>query len=230
MIADIHGCSSTIVSNERSASEENTIFHGLPVNHQYSKGIRFERGFREYVASYLPGSASYYSIIRPLYDLQVSALFARLAPNHLSSFRSCNVGQKADRWCGACPKCAFVGITLAPFLSYDRRVEIFGGDLFQSPTILGALEELTGIRDHKPLECVGTLAESRDALVLTLDHYDREGRSAPAGLTTIAHALDSRRELPNFEAAAATLRAWSDEHELPRDYAEKLNALLRETL
>lgn len=228
MIAHIHNCSSTIVSNERSASEENTIFHGLPINHQYSKGIRFERRFRDYVAQYLPGSASYYSIIRPLYDLQVSALFSGLAPRHLSSFRSCNVGQKADRWCGSCPKCAFVGITLAPFLPYDRWVEIFGGNLFENPSIIGALEELTGIRDHKPLECVGTLSESRDALVLTLARYEREGRAAPAGLATIASTLASRRELPTLKAAAQTLQAWSADHELPRDYADKLKALLSE--
>lgn len=228
LIAEINGCSSTIVSNERSASEENTIFHGLPVNHQYSKSIRFERRFKDYVARYLPGSASYYSIIRPLYDLQVSALFSRLAPKHLSSFRSCNVGQKADRWCGSCPKCAFVGITLAPFLSHERWVEIFGGDLFQSPPIIGALEELTGTRDHKPLECVGTLAESRDALVLTLARYEREGRAAPAGLGTIARTLASRSELPTAEAARETLRAWCDDHEIPRDYAGKLKTLLSE--
>ncbi len=228
MVADIHGCSSVIVSNERSASEENTIFHGLPVNHQYSKGIRFERRFREYVAQYLPGCSSYYSVIRPLYDLQVSALFARLAPQHLSSFRSCNVGQKDDRWCGACPKCAFVCITLAPFLSRERRVEIFGGEIFDAPAIVGALEELTGVRDHKPLECVGTLGESRDALVLTLARFEQEGHIPPTGLTSIAATLAERGELPSLEVARATLQAWSDEHELPPSYAQKLRALLSE--
>ena len=78
MIADMHSCSSVIVSNERSASEENTIFHGLPINHQYSKGLRFERRFREYASQQFPGSAQYFSLIRPLYDLQVSGLFAKL--------------------------------------------------------------------------------------------------------------------------------------------------------
>jgi UDP-N-acetyl-alpha-D-muramoyl-L-alanyl-L-glutamate epimerase len=228
MIADINGCSSVIVSNERSASEENTIFHGLPVNHQYSKGLRFERRFREYVAANLPGSASYYSIIRPLYDLQVSALFSRCAPQHLSSFRSCNVGQRGDRWCGACPKCAFVCITLAPFLPREERMKIFGGDLFETPAIVRALEELTGIRDHKPLECVGTLAESRDALVLTLARYERDGITPPSGLLSIAQALRNRGELPTLAAAQATLTAWTDEHELPPLYAEKLRALLSE--
>ncbi len=228
MVADMHECASVIVSNERSASEENTTFHGLPINHQYSKGLRFERRFREYAATQFAGSAHYFSLIRPLYDVQVSGLFANLGAKHLSSFRSCNVGQREDRWCGTCPKCAFVYLTLAPFTSVDQRVAIFGRDLFQVPEILGALEELTGVRDHKPLECVGTLGESRDALVLSLARYTREGLEAPSGLVKIAAALSSQALLPSLPSAQETLTAWTDEHNLPRDYADKLRNLLQE--
>jgi hypothetical protein len=228
MIAEMRGLSSVIVSNERSASEENTIFHGLAINHQYSKGIRFERRFRAYAAEHFPGCASYYSIIRPLYDLQVSGLFARLASRHLHSFRSCNVGQRDDRWCGRCPKCAFVCLTIAPFTSADHRASIFGRDLFETPEILSAIEELTGVRDHKPLECVGTLGESRDALVLTLARYDREGTPSPAGLKEIAQKLKEQNALPTLDAARATLSAWSADHELPEGYAQRLQSLLKE--
>lgn len=230
MIADIHGLGSVIVSNERSASEENAIFHGLAVNHQYSKGIRFERRFREYAARELPGSASYYSIIRPLYDLQVSGLFARLAPSHLASFRSCNVGQKEDKWCGRCPKCAFVGLTLAPFVSRETHEKIFGARLFENREILGAIEELTGLRAHKPFECVGTLGESRDAVVLTLVRYENAQELTPHGLVEISSALASKGMLPSLEQARATLLAWNDEHELPPAYALSLQSLLREVL
>jgi hypothetical protein len=228
MIADMHSCSSVIVSNERSASEENTVFHGLPINHQYSKGLRFEQRFRDYAAEQFAGSAHYYSLIRPLYDLQVSGLFATLGKNHLNSFRSCNVGQRADRWCGTCPKCAFVYLTLAPFTSAEQRVAIFGRDLFEVPEILVAIEELTGVRAHKPLECVGTLGESRDALVLTLARYEREGLQAPQGLSKIATTLSSQELLPAVTSAQATLTSWTDEHNLPSAYAEKLRGLLKE--
>ena len=228
MVAEMRGLDSVIVSNERSASEENTIFHGLAINHQYSKGIRFERRFRAYAADHFPGCASYYSIIRPLYDLQVSGLFARLAPHHLHSFRSCNVGQRDDRWCGKCPKCAFVCLTIAPFTSPDERAAIFGSDLFEVSEILSGIEELTGVRDHKPLECVGTLGESRDALVLTLARYQREGDPIPAGLEAIANKLTDRNLLPSLGHARATLTAWSDDHELPKVYAQRLRDLLRE--
>jgi hypothetical protein len=228
MIAEMHNLGSVVVSNERSASEENTVFHGLPINHQYSKGIRFERRFRAYAAEHFPGSASYYSIIRPLYDLQVSGLFAKLAPHHLRSFRSCNVGQRDDRWCGRCPKCAFVSLTLAPFISANERASIFGTELFEVPEILSAIEELTGVRDHKPLECVGTLGESRDALVLTLDQYAREGITAPPGLVAIGAQLRQKASLPTLERARATLAEWSNDHELPFEYSKELKTLLRE--
>lgn len=228
MIADSRGLSSVIVANERSASEENAIFHGLPVNHQYSKGIRFERRFKEYARHELRASASYYSLIRPLYDLQVSGLFARVAPNHLLSFRSCNVGQREDRWCGRCPKCAFVCLTIAPFVSLEKRKDIFGAELFERTEILEAIEELTGVRNHKPFECVGTLGESRDALVLTLAKYEKENRKAPQGLRDIAQTLSSQGTLPSLSSASATLQAWTDDHELPSEYALKLRSLLSE--
>lgn len=228
MIADMRGCSSVIVSNERSASEENTIFHGLPINHQYSKGLRFEGLFRAYAARQFPGCAHYFSLIRPLYDLQVSGLFAHLGAKHLSSFRSCNVGQRADRWCGRCPKCAFVYLTLAPFTSVEERIGIFGQELFEVPEICASIEELTGIRDHKPLECVGTLGESRDALVLTLARYERAGVRAPQGLTTIAKTLSQEGLLPTVASAQQTLTAWTDDHNLPPTYAAKLRDLLKE--
>jgi len=228
MIAEMHDLGSVIVSNERSASEENTVFHGLPINHQYSKGLRFERRFRTYAAEHFPGCASYYSIIRPLYDLQVSGLFAQIGANHLHSFRSCNVGQREDRWCGRCPKCAFVSLTIAPFVSPSHRTSIFGRELLDVPEILVAIEELTGVRNHKPLECVGTVGESRDALVLTLARYKQEGLAPPAELETIAITLQHRGTLPTLAQAHATLTAWSDDHELPGEYARRLRLLLTE--
>lgn len=228
MVAKKHGLGSVIVSNERSASEENAIFHGLAVNHQYSKGERFERRFREYVSRELPGSASYFSLIRPLYDLQVSALFATQAQRHLRSFRSCNVGQREDRWCGECPKCAFVALTIAPFMTSNEHASIFGGDILQRERILSSIEELTGLRDHKPFECVGTLGESRDALVLTLERYQRESERVPEGLESIAKRLQEQGALPTLEDARATLSAWTENHQVPSMYAEWLRTMIRE--
>jgi len=226
MIADIRGLGSVIVSNEQSANEGNATFHGLTVNHPYSKGLRFERRFREYAARELPGCASYYSLIRPLFDLQVSALFARMGEAHLLSFRSCNVGQREDRWCGECPKCAFVGLTLAPFISVQKHHDIFGTNLFSRSEIIHCVEELTGVRDHKPFECVGTVSESRDALVLTLDRFSTEKLECPKGLSEVALALSARGHLPSLDQARATLRAWSDDHELPTPYATALRAIV----
>jgi len=38
-----------VLSNEKSADEENTIWNGLKINHQYSKSGEFEKDFRKYV-------------------------------------------------------------------------------------------------------------------------------------------------------------------------------------
>ena len=106
----------------------------------------------------------------------------------------------------------------------------FGNDLFEVPEVLSAIEELTGVRDHKPLECVGTLGESRDALVLTLARYEREGEGEPipAGLEAIAKKLRDQNLLPSLHNARKTLTAWSDDHELPKEYAHRLQSLLKE--
>lgn len=129
----LHDYKNIIVSNERSAGEENIIFHGLAVNHQYSKSIRFEKLFREYCQKYLSNNIQCFSFLRPLYDLQVSLLFAEHPEQHLL-FRSCNVNQKKDSWCGACAKCAFVYLTLSPFLPYEKLINIFGGGLLYKST------------------------------------------------------------------------------------------------
>jgi len=226
MVAEIRGLGSVIVSNEQSANEGNAVFHGLTVNHQYSKGLRFERQFREYIGRELAGGATYYSLIRPLFDLQVSALFAHVAPHHLSSFRSCNVGQREDRWCARCPKCAFVGLTLAPFIPHTRHADIFGAGFFNSPQIIQHIEELTGLRKHKPFECVGTVSESRDALVLTLERYEQERIPTPAGLSIIEKALAAQGHLPTLQQARSTLQSWCDDHELPLKYAQTLRSLI----
>jgi hypothetical protein len=123
-----------------------------------------------------------------------------------------------------------VGLTLAPFVSREVHEKIFRTSLFENKEIIGAIEELTGLRDHKPFECVGTLGESRDAVVLTLAQYEDAKESTPRGLVDIASALSSKGLLPTVEQARATLRAWNDDHELPPTYGRSLQSLLREVL
>src|SRR5204863_10132709 len=101
-----------VFSNERSADAPSFWSHGLPVNHQYSKGLAAERRLRNVLAEVTPELA-YYSLLRPLSELQIAGLFARLEAFQ-PVFTSCNAafrleeGRRVGRWCGQCPKCRFV--------------------------------------------------------------------------------------------------------------------------
>ena len=70
-------------------------------------------------------------------------------------------------WCGKCPKCLFVFMCLAAFLSKKEVLGIFGKNLFEDEDLFPLFKELIGIRNFKPLECVGTPDEVKIALDLT---------------------------------------------------------------
>lgn len=156
-VAVLHGYEHVIVSNEASASDGNVMFHGVEINHQYSKSFRFETMFRDYVKKYLTNKHAYFSFLRPLNELQISRLFSRF-PKYFSSFRSCNVGSKTDSWCGKCPKCAFVYLSLSPFMSSAQLLAIFG----TSPETAKFIQEMRA--GKKPFECVGTRKEVEQVL------------------------------------------------------------------
>ncbi|RLD56045.1 MAG: hypothetical protein DRJ05_11950, partial [Bacteroidetes bacterium] len=173
--ATLGGFKHIALSNEASANEATEIESG--VNHQYSKSLEFEEDFRWYVKNYISADLNYFSFLRPLSELQIAKLFSGF-PKYFPVFKSCNVGSKTDIWCGACPKCLFVNIILSPFISLQQRVAVFGKDLFEDMQLKKYLDELTGISDVKPFECVGTLDEVNLALAATIKKYD--GNKLPA--------------------------------------------------
>lgn len=156
------------LSNEDSANENNV--DGDDINHQYSKTIEFENDFREYAEKYLKGNVYYFSMLRPISELQIAMLFSKL-PKYHKKFKSCNVGskQKPWVWCGSCPKCLFVYTILSPFLYKDDLVDIFGKDLFEDKSLLKTFIELCGYGETKPFECVGTYKEIKYAITKTIE-------------------------------------------------------------
>lgn len=156
-VAVLRGYENIIVSNESSANEGNLIFRGLEVNHQYSKSFSFEKKFRAYVSKYLTQKHQYFSLLRPLNELQIAKFFSTL-PQYFFSFRSCNTGSKTDSWCGKCAKCAFVYLTLAPFIPREQLLAIFG----TKPETRKFIQEMR--EGRKPFECVGTKEEVEQAL------------------------------------------------------------------
>jgi len=221
----LHRYKNIVVANDRSADEENVIFRHLKVNHQYSKGFRFERLFQDYCQRYLTAKVQYFSFLRPLYEIQISQLFASYPQYHLS-FRSCNLGQKENSWCGHCPKCAFVYLSLFPFLPFEKMMAIFGEDYYRKAEIKPFVYDLVGLGKRKPFECVGTKKESILAVALALRQYRTAGRQIPPLLLS----LEKKLKLGDLNLVCLLedeiQKGWNDKHFLPPKYSKLLKKSL----
>lgn len=198
LCAVAHGHDRVIMSNEHSASEPTGLSaNGVPVNHQWSKGLEFERGFRALLAEAVTG-VDYYSALRSYSELWVSRQFAELTDFHLA-FRSCNkgfyvdAGSRLSTWCGRCDKCCFIDLILAPYVSAEELDAIFRGrEPLENPGLEGEFRSLLGEPGlDKPLECVGDEGECRTAVRLAAARPDRAGNALLARLD--AHLDDLAR-------------------------------------
>ena len=178
LIATLTGKKHVALSNESSANESNV--EGEKINHQYSKSFEFEQDFRDYANKYLKTNVEYFSMLRPLNELQIAMLFAR-NENYHTIFRSCNVGSKSVpwEWCGNCPKCLFVYVILSPFLYKEKLINIFKQDLFEKQELLNTFIELCGYGKTKPFECVGTYEEVNFAITKTIRNLENENIKLP---------------------------------------------------
>jgi hypothetical protein len=158
------------LSNENSADEGNLVFNNEIVNHQYSKSFDFEKKFTQYIQSFITDQTQYFSFLRPLKELQIARLFAKYKKYH-ALFKSCNIGQKKDIWCGECSKCLFVWVILSPWLSTSEMAKIFGKNIWCDLQLLETLKQLAGVVGNKPFECVGTITEVRTALAMSIKKY-----------------------------------------------------------
>ncbi len=160
-----------VLSNEGSANEETVI--GTNVNHQYSKTYEFENDFYNYTKKYFKIDIKYFSLLRPIKEIQIAYLFSKYTKYH-KVFRSCNLGSKKSpwEWCCNCPKCLFVYIILACFLEKDKMIEIFGEDLLDRKDLEEYFLELIGQKDTKPFECIGTIDEVKFAMNKISGRYD----------------------------------------------------------
>lgn len=156
-----------VAANERSASFGNLIHEGFEVNHQYTKSFDFEWRFQRYVREHLLGEISYFSLLRPLYEVQIAKIFTGF-PEYFSGFMSCNHGVRSGRWCASCPKCGFLFVMLSAFLDPPQVREIFVGDPLRSESLRRWVGVLTAAPE-RPFDCVGTLEEVRLALALAAD-------------------------------------------------------------
>lgn len=212
--AYLQGLRYIALSNESSANESTVV--GSFVNHQYSKSYEFEQDFMEYIHSFLETEIRYFSLLRPLSELQIASLFAKYTKYH-KAFRSCNAGSKKGIWCCNCPKCLFVYIILSSFLSEEEKVAIFGENLLDNPQNEKYFRELTGLDENKPFECVGTRSE----VVMSLKKYLEKCRSASADGKQNHVALLPEKYADWLMAQPGdvdvALTEWNDLHNVPEE-------------
>ena len=224
LAAVLHGVDQVVFSNERSASYGSMIEGTGEVNHQWSKGWEFERGFGEYVHRHVAAGLHYYSLLRPLSELAVARQFAK-SDRYDAHFSSCNrnfhiLGERpANRWCGACPKCHFVFLALAPFMSKPRLVGILGRNLLDDLAQADGYDALLEFQDHKPFECVGEGRESRAAMAALVQRPEwREDALVRRFEREILPQLDAA------ELALGPLLAVDEDHRIPAPLWERLRA------
>lgn len=166
----ISGREYVVLSNESSANECTDEKTGA--NHQYSKSLEFELDFVKYTEKYITSFIKYFSLLRGMRELDIAKMFS-LHKKYHKIFRSCNVGSKngENYWCGKCPKCLFVYIIFAPFLTEEEMKDIFGKNLLDDTELKMYFRQLTGLEKTKPFECVGTREEVNEALSMIKEKY-----------------------------------------------------------
>ena len=221
----LYGYSVIGIANEKSSDEGNIPYENRVINHQYSKSSEFESSFNEYLRKFLLADAVYLSLVRPLYELQIGRIFARIHSLH-GVVSSCNRLQAAGKWCGECPKCLSVFVTTYPFVDPEVLSNIFGGrDFFSNPECAQILGSLVGLGEHKPFECVATIDETACALALCVETAERRNISLPPGLQYAKDVL-----LPLFpEAARHALSQFNDGSCLDR-LPDRIEAVLAQEL
>ena len=225
LFALLCGRPAVIASNESSASVGNATWHGIDVNHQWSKSLEFERMFRRWLHGQIEGGPDYFSLLRPLTELRIVKAFAT-HPDYFEAVTSCNAnfrqsGPASRRFCLSCAKCVFVSLMARPWLDDAAYHALFGGDPLADPGNLHVVEQLMGARGVKPFECVGTPEETVAAIHLAATH----GRKLPHGIMTAFAGLVLSQPV-DLDAMASRALARSDDHDLSAKRVAQLDDYL----
>ncbi len=167
-----------IVSNEHSSNFGNLNYKGEIINHQWSKSFEFESLFKEYIDNVTSKDVSYFSFLRPFYEIRIVKMFSKLK-KYFPLFSSCNNNfkinnQNTSLWCGQCAKCIFVFTLLSAYLSKKELLDIFKKNLYQDENLLSLFKDVLGFGNIKPFDCVGTFQEAETSLFLAKDKFKND--------------------------------------------------------
>jgi len=175
----LYGYSDFIVSNEYSSNFGSLRYKGMEINHQWSKSFDFEKLFQDYVKNFLTPNVSYFSLLRPFYEIRIVKLFSTYK-RYFPHFSSCNQNFTMQRqtsgglWCGKCPKCVFVFTMLSAYLSKKELLNIFKKNLYEDKELLPLFKDVLGFGMMKPFDCVGTFEEAQSALYLAKKKFKND--------------------------------------------------------
>lgn len=218
LVAGLFKFKHIVVSNERSADEANLEYLNHQINHQYSKTFQFEKKFKQYQQKYLTSSIKYFSLARPLWEIQISKIFTQF-PQYFSSFLSCNQGQKQNQWCCQCPKCLSSFILFYPFLD-SKTTQIFSKNLYKDFSLKPLLLKLTQKDKIKPFECVATREEIIIGLYLSLK---KTNHNFPLLSFAQKNILNNQKNLQ--VRADKLLKSWGNDQLISKDIIKILKEL-----
>ncbi len=221
LTAIVYGKRYICLSNEASANE--STIKDSKVNHQYSKTYEFEEDFKSYMDTYITKEIHYFSLLRPLSELQIAGIFSSL-PQYHAVFRSCNVGQKTETWCGHCAKCLFVGIMMSAFLDDEHVSSIFHRDMLNDPDMRTLFEQLTGMLDDKPFECVGTRDEVNIAVCMSIEHHELAQQELPL----LYAEYKATKYFEFYKDRPRGLDHWNNDNLVPEEYQKLIRQRLEE--
>ncbi|TAK05348.1 hypothetical protein EPO33_05295 [Patescibacteria group bacterium] len=188
-----------IVGNEVSSNAGNLTWRGEMINHQWSKSAEFEALLQDYTRRFISPDVTYFSLLRQFYEIRVVEQFSK-HPRYFRLFTSCNRSFRVHKerpgtlWCGACPKCAYVFLILAPFLPKKTLIGIFGKDLLADAALLPLYADVLGFGTAKPFDCVGTFEEAQAALFLAAKTFPRAA-AVNAYLRKVAKPAEKVRQV-----------------------------------
>jgi len=210
LAALISGKEYAVLANEYSANEANLTIDGVSVNHQYTKSFPVEQKLARLIDATGLG-VTYFSILRPLYDLQIMAIFIHF-PRYFSAFISCNRQAFEGKWCMECAKCAFVVLCVTA-LDPSAAKRIWGDDkIIARPELYEHIAALIIAAEDKPFECVGTLEECQVAAGM-IRNQAAFFATLPKGLQTLL----SQHAPPAFDASCnAIIHVYKRENSIPQ--------------
>lgn len=225
MAAVLYGYDKVAMGNERSANVGNLVRDDhFEVNHQWSKSIEFEQMFNDFNHKYMLANFNYFSFLRPLSELDIARRFAQLKTYH-QVFTSCNKAFKIDkekrleRWCGECDKCRFVFLALAPFMDKEDLIKAVGKNILADVSQKQGFEELLGLCNHKPFECVGELEECCIAMYLLSQNPQWQNEPLVKELFPLVEQKYGLGTLQKWQEQVFTP---SEKHCLPKKFKEYL--------